>query len=138
MLSFVALSLALVGGCGSPVCTEIGCDSTVAVDYGDIVVNEPYTLTINPGGQNVSVLCLSNDPNDEPLPEWIECDADGFEITGELADSTTISVAVVPSSTGEAVIPNALVTLTVEEVFEPNGPDCEPVCYRRVGSVPPF
>jgi hypothetical protein len=110
----------------------------MVVDYGDIVVSEPYTLTINPDGQLVSAICLSNNPNDEPLPEWLECDANGFTITGEGADRTTISVTVVPLSTEEAVIPNALVTLTVEEAMQPNGPDCEPTCYRRVGEVPPF
>lgn len=135
-LPFASL-VTLIGCGGSIVCTEIGCDSELVVDYGDVVVNEPYSLTINPGGQTVSVICLSDNPDDEPPPEWLRCDADGFEITGELADNTTISVAVVPLSTGEAVVPNALVTLTVDEVLQPNGPDCEPVCYRRVGSVPP-
>ena len=137
--SLVLCSLLLTppAGCGgSTVCTEIGCDSTLVVDYG-LVVNEPYALTINLGGPNVSVECLSEDPEAEPPPEWITCDAGGFEITGEQAETTTISVAVVPLSTGEAVVPNALVTLTVEEVLEPNGPDCEPVCFRRVGQVPP-
>jgi hypothetical protein len=33
------------------------------------------------------------------------------------------------------VIPNALVTLTVDEIVEPNGPDCEPVCYVRSGTT---
>ena len=134
LLAMLAVSISCGG---SLVCTEIGCDSTLDVDYGNVVVNEPYSLTINPGGQTVSVNCLSDDPDDEPLPEWLECDAGGFEITGELAENTTISVAVVPLSTGEAVIPNALVTLTVEQALQPNGPDCEPVCYRRVGEVPP-
>jgi hypothetical protein len=131
----VLLSLSTVLGCGASVCTEIGCDSTLVVDYGDVVVNEPYSLTINPGGQVVTVVCLADGPDPEPLPEWLECDAGGFEITGENAEGTTISVAVVPLSTGEAVIPNALVPLTVDEVNEPNGPDCEPVCYVRSGSV---
>lgn len=137
-----ALPLALIlpltaVSCGSSVCTDIGCDSVVVVDYGDVVVNEPYSLTINIGGQLTSVVCLSNNPDDEQPPEWLSCDAGGFEITGELAENTTVTVAVVPVSTGEAVIPNALVTLTVEEVLRPNGPDCEPVCYRRVGTVAP-
>src|SRR5690606_31618153 len=94
--SMLALASALfaVTSCGSSlVCTEIGCDSTLVVDYGNVVVNEPYSLTINPGGQTVSVVCLSDSPADEPL--------------------------------------------TVEEALRPNGEDCEPVCYRRVGSVPP-
>lgn len=136
----LALALALtltLTGCQSGECTEIGCESSMVVDYGDIVVDEPYLLTINPNGQQVSVVCLSNDPNDEPLPEWLRCNAEGFEIRGEQADSTTITVAVVPLSTGEAAIPNALVALTVDEVNQPNGPDCEPVCYVRSGSVPP-
>lgn len=107
------------------------------VSYGAVVVNEPYTLTINPGGQPVTVTCLADDPDTEPLPEWLECDAGGFSITGENAENTTISVAVVPLSTGEAVIPSALVTLTVNEINEPNGPDCEPVCYERSGTVSP-
>lgn len=109
----------------------------MSVDYGDIVVNEPYLLTIVLGGETVSATCLSDNPDDEPPPEFLECDAGGFEITGERADNTTVSFAVVPLSTGEAVIPNALVTLTVQEVLQPNGPDCEPTCYRRVGNVPP-
>ena len=134
VLSLV-LSLSTVLGCGASVCTEIGCESTLVVDYGDVVVNEPYSLTINPDGQVVTVVCLDDDPNAEPLPEWLECDAGGFEITGEKAEGTTISVAVVPLSTGEAVIPNALVPLTVDEVNRPNGPDCEPACYVRSGTV---
>lgn len=135
--SALVLPLALTSCQSGGACTEIGCESSLVVDYGDVVVNEPYTLTINPGGQLVSVECLSQDPDAEPLPEWLSCDAGGFEIVGEGAENTTISVAVVPLSTGEAVIPNALVALTVVEALQPNGPDCEPVCYRRAGSVPP-
>jgi hypothetical protein len=136
-LVLCSLLLALPAGCGgSGECTLIGCESTLVVDYG-VVVNEPYTLVINPGGPNVSVECLTTDPDAEPPPEWLTCTASGFEITGEQAEITTISVTVVPLSTGEAVVPNALVTLTVEQVLEPNGPDCGPVCYRRVGQVPP-
>jgi hypothetical protein len=135
LASWLLASLSTVLGCGASVCTEIGCESTLVVDYGDVVVNEPYSLTINPGGQIVTVVCLDDDPDAEPLPEWLECDAGGFEITGENAEGTTISVAVVPLSSGEAVIPNALVPLTVDEVNKPNGPDCEPVCYVRSGST---
>jgi hypothetical protein len=124
-----------LAGCGAAVCTTIGCDSTLVVDYGDVVVNEPYSLTINPGGQNVTVVCLADEPDAEPLPAWLECDAGGFQITGENAEGTTISVTVVPLSTGEAVIPSALVPLTVDEILEPNGSDCEPVCYARSGST---
>lgn len=136
-LATTPLASLLASGCGSSVCTEIGCESLAVVDYGGIIVNEPYALNINVGGQLTSVVCLSNDPDDEPLPEWLSCDAGGFEITGEMAENSTITVAVVPLSTGEAVIPNALVPLTVEQVLRPNGDDCEPVCYRRVGAVPP-
>jgi hypothetical protein len=135
--SFAALTWALASGCTDDACTLAACESELSVDYGDIVVNEPYALTIVLGGETVSVTCLSDNPDDAPPPEFLECDAGGFEITGERADNTTVSVAVVPLSTGEAVIPNALVTLTVQEVLQPNGPDCEPTCYRRVGSVPP-
>ena len=132
------LSFALTSCQSGAACTEIGCESSLVVDYGDIVVNEPYMLTINPGGQLVSVECLSQDPEAEPLPDWLTCDAGGFEIVGDGAESTTISVAVVPLSTGEAVIPNALVALTVVAASTPNGPDCEPVCYQRAGTVPPI
>lgn len=135
MGSLLLLSICGELGCGEGNCTLIGCESTLSVDFGDVVVNEPYLLTINPQGQPVTVTCLADTPDAEPLPEWLECDADGFEITGENAENTTITVAVVPLSTNEAVIPNALVTLTVDEVFEPNGPDCEPVCYTRSGTV---
>lgn len=134
-ISLVLLSLSTALGCGAVVCTEIGCESTLVVDYGDVVVNEPYSLTINPGGQVVTVVCLADSPDAEPLPEWLECNAGGFEITGENAEGTTISVAVVPLSTGEAVIPNALVPLSVDEILEPNGPDCDPVCYARTGTT---
>jgi hypothetical protein len=134
-LSLVLLSLSTVLGCGASMCTEIGCESTLVVDFGDVIVNEPYSLSINPGGQPVTVVCLADTPDAEPLPEWLECDAGGFEITGENAEGTTISVAVVPLSTGVAVIPNALVPLTVDEILEPNGSDCEPVCYTRSGST---
>jgi len=126
-------------GCGGPLeCTEIGCESTVVVDYGGIVVNQPYSLTISANGPTVSVTCLDNDPDAEPLPEWLTCHASGFELSGELAQgATTITVTVVPLASGEAVIASALVPLLVEDTIQPNGPDCEPVCYRRVGSVAP-
>ncbi|KIG18171.1 hypothetical protein DB30_01675 [Enhygromyxa salina] len=127
--------LVATAGCGEESCTLIDCESTLEVSYGDIVVNEAYSLTINPSGQTLTVTCLSNDPDAEPLPDWLECDANGFEVTGENASGTTISVTVVPLSTQEALIPSALVPLTVDETLQPNGPDCEPVCYRRVGVV---
>ncbi|PRQ07493.1 hypothetical protein [Enhygromyxa salina] len=127
--------LVATSGCGEQACTLIGCVSTLEVSYGDVVVNEPYALTINPGGQTTTVTCLNDDPDGEPLPDWLSCDANGFEVTGEDAQGTTISVTVVPLSTQEAVIPSALVPLIVDETIQPNGPDCEPVCYRRVGTV---
>jgi hypothetical protein len=129
------ISMISMISCGDQACTEIGCSSTLVVGYGDVVVNEPYSLTINPGGVSTTVICLDDDPDAEPLPDWLECDANGFEITGDDAEGTTISVTVIPLSTQAAVIPSALVPLVVEEVLEPNGPDCEPVCYRRVGVV---
>ena len=134
--------LSLLVGCRGTECAfdkhepvEIVCDSILTVDYGAVVVNEPYSLSINPGGTPVTVTCLADEPDAEPLPEWLTCDANGFEITGEYAENTTISVAVVPLSTGEAVIPNALVPLTVDEINEPNGHDCDPVCYERSGTT---
>ncbi|PRP90573.1 hypothetical protein ENSA5_63760 [Enhygromyxa salina] len=134
--ALILILLPSLSSCGGGVCTTASCDSTLVVDYGAIVVNEPYALTINPNGQPVSVTCLDNAPDAEPLPEWLECDAGGFEITGEMAETSTISVAVVPLSTQEAVIANALVTTLVDEILQPNGPDCEPACYQRSGSVP--
>ncbi|NVB41563.1 hypothetical protein G6O69_27235 [Pseudenhygromyxa sp. WMMC2535] len=136
LLSCTLLALIANLGCGGTQCTEIDCDSTLEVDYGEVVVNEPYELTINPGGTSVTVTCLANSPDAEPLPDWLDCDAGGFVITGELADTTTtMNVAVVPLSTEEAVIPNALVALNVDELIEPNGPDCDPRCVVRRGSV---
>lgn len=136
----LAAALLTLAGCGGDplVCTEIGCESTIVLDYGGLVVNEPYSLTITASGPSLSVICLDNDPDAEPLPDGLTCGAGGFELTGGLADgATTVSVAVVPISTGEALVPYALVPLVVDDLIQPNGPDCEPVCYRRVGSVPP-
>jgi hypothetical protein len=118
-------------------CTEIACESVATVSYGSMVVNEPYTLIINPDGVQIAVICLG-EPSDEPQPpEWLRCDADGFTITGSQADLlTAISVTVVPVATEEAVIASALVILSTDEVNEPNGPDCEPTCYTRSGAVP--
>ena len=133
LLAVSSLALALAG-CNNPECTLACCESKLSVRYG-LSVSEPYSLTINPGGQTQSFTCLANDPDAEPLPEWLTCDAGGFEITGERADNTTISVSVVPLSTQEALIPSALVTLAVDETLEPNGPDCPPACYERSGVV---
>ena len=140
MTRSILLLLALALPCSLPACVEqsctlIGCESSLEVDYGSVVVNEPYELRINPDGMNVVVVCLDDAADAEPLPEWLECDANGFRITGELAENTTITVGVTPVSTGEAVGPNAVVPLTVAETLEPNGPDCEPVCYVRTGST---
>jgi len=122
-------------GCGGETCTLADCESTISVDYGSVVVSEPYHLTINPGGDTTSVVCLATGPEVEPLPEWLACDANGFQITGDFADETTITVAVVTVASQEALIANALVPLTVDQVIQPNGPDCDPTCYDRVGST---
>lgn len=135
LLPVLALFALLPACADSEACTLADCSSTIVVDYGAVVVNEPYSLTINPGGMTTSVTCLQVGPDAEPLPEWIECDANGFEISGDFGTTTTITVGVVPLSTQEAVVANALVPLTVTDVIEPNGPDCDPVCYRRVGST---
>ena len=130
------LALSPVLACGGNECTEIDCDSVLEVDYGMVVVNEPYWLTIDPQGNKITVVCLADTPDAEPLPDWLACDAGGFTITGELADTTTtLNVAVVPLSTEEAVIPNALVPLMVDEIDEPNGPGCPPKCVTRRGVV---
>jgi hypothetical protein len=137
------LALTLVGssgGCGGPgsgACTEIGCSSVAEVSYGSQVINEPYQLIIDPNGTNILAVCLG-EPEDEPQPpEWLECDATGFTITGSEADLlTAISVTVVPIATEDPVIANELVFLSTDEVLQPNGPDCEPTCYTRSGVVP--
>lgn len=135
--SLVLVIAASSGGCGdSGVCTEIGCSSVVEVSYGSRVVNEPYQLIIDPNGGNISAICLG-EPEDEPQPpEWLNCDASGFTITGSEADLlTAVSVTVVPVATEEAVIANELVFLATDEAMQPNGPDCEPTCYARSGVV---
>lgn len=134
LLALALLPLSLEG-CDAQACTEAGCESTIRVDYGSLTINEPYELSINPEGPTVSVTCLGSGPDAEPLPDWIECDANGFELVGELGSLTTITVAVVPVATQEAVIANALVPLTVVETLQPNGPDCPPACYVREGST---
>ncbi|MFV8754354.1 hypothetical protein ACNOYE_27730 [Nannocystaceae bacterium ST9] len=134
LLPFAASS----GGCiDSGACTEIGCSSSAEVSFGSLVVDEPYTLSIDPNGATVTAICLG-EPGDEPQPpEWLSCDANGFTITGSEADLlTVVSVTVVPVSTGEAVITNELVNLSTDEILRPNGPDCEPTCYTRSGVVP--
>lgn len=135
-----ALSLIMLASSGACVdtgaCSLVGCDSVAEVSYGSSVVNEPYTLIIDPNGAKISAICLG-EPGDEPQPpEWLRCDAGGFTITGSEADLlTAISVTVVPVSTEEAVIANELVILTTDEVLQPNGPDCDPTCYTRSGAV---
>lgn len=131
-LALVPLSLS---GCAAEACTDAGCESTIRVDYGSITVNEPYVLSINPEGPTVSVTCLGSGPDSEPPPDWIDCDANGFELVGEFGSLTTITVAVVPVASQEPLIANALVPLTVVETLEPNGPDCPPACYVREGST---
>jgi hypothetical protein len=134
VLAFVASS----GGCvDSGVCTQIGCSSVAEVSYGSRVIDGAYQLTIDPHGGTISVIC-QGEPEDEPQPpEWLECDANGFTITGTEADLlTAVSVTVVSLATEEPVIANELVFLSTDEVLQPNGPDCEPTCYTRSGEVP--
>lgn len=129
-------ALLTLAGCGGESCSLAGCESTVIVDYGSVVVNEPYELVIDLDGAKQTYQCLAEDPEAEPLPEWLSCDAGGFEATGDFATTTTVSVLVVPLSTQEAPFPTELVPLMVQEELQPNGPDCEPTCYVRRGQVP--
>ena len=135
----VICALALLDGCfgGEGVCTEIACESRVQVSYG-LSVAEPYTLYIDPNGTQVAALCLGEEGEEPVAPDWLDCNATGFTITGSEADLLTIvSVTVVPVATEEAVIENVLVTLSTDEVLQPNGEDCEPTCYERSGSAAP-
>ncbi len=138
MLALLVSSLAAAGGgCGPEVCTEIGCSSVAEVSYGSRTLAEPYLLTITPNGPSVTALCLGAE-GEEPLPpDWLACDGQGFTITGSEADLlTVVSVTVVPVESGEALIANELVTLDTLDIEQPNGPDCEPTCYVRSGTVP--
>lgn len=130
------LGLAAIAGCGAGECTEIGCESSLEVSYG-VVVNEPYELTVDAGLGPTTVTCLPDQPDAEPPPDWLECDAAGFTITDEVAaTSTTVRVSVVTLEDEEPIVANVLVPLMVVEILEPNGPDCEPTCVVRRGSVP--
>ncbi len=133
----LATLLPLASACSeTSVCTEIGCSSVAEVSYGSITVNERYELTVDAAGQKVTVICLG-DELDEPPPEWLTCDAQGFTLQGPEADTTAVTVTLVVSSSGDVLIENELVSLVTEEVNQPNGPDCEPTCYERRGTVPP-
>jgi hypothetical protein len=137
----LALSLLALTSCvsGGGDCTEIGCESETKVAYNGFSVTGPYDLTLGLGEQ-VTVRC-NDDDSMEALgnPEYVTCDNGGFEILGEEGNRTSITVTIVDIDLNEAVVANALVQLSVEPngVIEPNGPDCEPVCYVRFGAVVP-
>jgi len=121
--------------CGGQACTEVDCNSILSIDYG-AVIDEPYALTLDLGAETVDVVCLADGPNPEPLPDWLECDAAGFTITGAKADTTTaIGVTAITLADEQAIVPNVLVQTTVMEILEPNGPNCDPKCVVRNGAV---
>jgi hypothetical protein len=135
-LSFPPLLLLACDG-GAIECTELGCESKMVVDYGEVSANGAYDLQISASGLDLSARC--NDPGsmeEVDNPPELSCSTSGFEIIGPSVDTTSsVNVTVVRVEDEEVLIGNIPVNLTVAEIIEPNGPDCEPKCYERHGTV---
>jgi hypothetical protein len=140
LAALLSLAVAVPACAGEEGCTEIGCDSTATVSYNGFSLSGPYDLSVELGGERVDVRC--NDPGsmeEDANPEDVSCDGFGFEIVGERANQTSTVVTIYDIADNEPVAVNQTVQLAVppDGTLAPNGPDCPPVCYERVGSVVP-
>lgn len=123
---------------GSGECTEIGCESVATVTY-DGSVSGGYLLMVQAGGMSGMAECNAPPSPDaiEP-PEWLSCDASSFEMVGAAADDNSVLVTIVLMDPDETVlIGNADVALPADpdNLIQPNGPDCEPTCFERRGTL---
>ncbi len=139
IIAGAALASILLPGClGGEGCTEIGCSSEATVVYSR-AVGQGYWLDLEIGGESALALCNAPPMPDMPEnPEWLSCNASGFEIVGELAGNNSVLVLLYLDDDDQTVLAsNADVSLATspEGVQQPNGPDCEPTCYVRRGDL---
>lgn len=139
-VSALVLALACVGGsacAGSEACTELGCTSTVRVDY-DAPISEPYLLYVTVGERDDMIRCNDDGSlESQDNPDWIDCDPRGFEYEGEEANENSVLITIQLLDADETVlVGNELVNLPAsEDLIQPNGPDCDPTCVERRGQV---
>jgi len=123
-------------GSGVGACTEIGCESRATVTYNTTITGK-YLLRLSAGG-GVDVRCNDASIEAENNPPWITCTGNGFEILGDeaISSSVTVSITLLEGDMDE-LARNEVVALTTgpNGVLQPNGPDCEPTCFERSGSI---
>lgn len=130
----------LVACAGDTQCTEIGCESEATISYNGFAISGPYDLTVRLGSETYLVRCNDKGSMEElENPEFIDCDAGKFEIIGDEANHTSITVSIYDIENDESITANNSVALSVEPngVLNPNGEDCPPTCFIRFGSVVP-
>lgn len=128
----------LATGCaGSGQCTEATCEHEAVVTYPAGLLSGPYDLTLSFAGlPELTSRC--SDPGAPELadnPEGVTCDLAGFQLTGEIAGQRTVSVQLLDVPSGEVIVAGSEVRLEAVGESRPNGPDCDPVCFVRNGSL---
>jgi len=133
----VPLVCAPLGGCASVECTEIGCTDRAVVSYPLDLIDGPYDIVVASERGTLTARCLQAAPPEGPENSpGLECDAGGFEIEeSDVASAREVTVTITDVDSGELLADGVEVTLDVVQEHQPNGPDCEPVCYERNGQL---
>lgn len=134
----VVLGTVVAAGCsGSGQCTEATCEHEAVVTYPAALLTGPYDLTLSfPGLPTLTSRCA--DPGAPELadnPEGVTCDLAGFQLSGDIAGQRTVSVQLVDVALDEVIVAGSEVRLEAVGESRPNGPDCDPVCFVRNGSL---
>lgn len=139
-LSFAAsaaMSTVLGCGAGSGACTEIGCEHEAVVTFPPALVDGPYDLVLRGEAETATARCADpGAPETADNPAGLSCDLSGFTLTGHpLANVRAVFVTVVRVEDDETLVDDVEVRLDAVGMEQPNGPDCEPVCFIRNGQL---
>lgn len=139
-LSFAAsaaMSTVLGCGAGSGACTEVGCEHEAVVTFPPALVEGPYDLVLRGEAETATARCADpGAPETADNPAGLTCDLSGFTLTGHpLANVRSVFVTVVRVEDGEMLVDDVEVRLDAVGMEQPNGPDCEPVCFIRNGQL---
>ncbi len=136
LLLTVLSTLPLACASSQETCTELGCENSARVNYGQLI-SGPYDLVILAEGETVMARC--NDPDaleTADNPDNLRCNANGFDVDGGLlAGASSMFITIIDVATGDALFQNNEVLLSVVGQNTPNGPDCDPICVDRAGSL---
>ena len=140
MRAFVLLAVLaplVLSSCGGTECTLLDCSDHAVVSLPMDLIDGAYDVVVESEHGTLVARCLQAPPPEGPENSpGLSCTATELELEEtDVASAREIRVTITDVDTGEVLADAIDVTLEVAMEIQPNGPDCEPICYERNGQL---